>query len=86
MRYWTQVLSAGSITINETDGVTALTIQANSSSSCQISGNLSFKGLNSQSVILENGESWTTTSPTNTPIDGLTITWVSGTIDLLIQV
>lgn len=85
MRYWTQTLSAGSITINATDGVTALTIQANSSSSCQILGNLTFKGLSSNNVILENGESWTSTSAANSPIDGLTITWVSGTIDLLIE-
>jgi hypothetical protein len=85
MRYWTQVLSSGSITINAGDGVTALTIQANSNSACEILGNLSFKGLNSQDVILENGESWTTTSSANSPVDGLTITWVSGTIDVLIE-
>lgn len=84
-RLHTQVLSSGSVTIEYQDGVTSFTVQANASSSCTILGNLSFKGVPSAGVILENGESYTQQSPTNTPIDGITITWVSGTIDLLIS-
>jgi len=84
MRLWTYVLSSGSVTISQSDGVTALTVQANASSSCNIDGNLTFKGLNPSAVLLENGESWTITSQSNTPLDGVTITWLSGTIDLLI--
>jgi len=84
MRLFTKELNSGSITINQTDGVTAFTVQANSSSSCNITGNISFQGMSSGNLLLENGESFTQTSTPNSPIDGVTITWVSGTIDLLI--
>lgn len=84
-RLHTQVLSSGSITIEYPDGVTSFTVQANSNSACTITGNISYKGVTSMPVVLENGESFTKESPTNTPIDGVTITWVSGTVDLLIS-
>jgi hypothetical protein len=84
-RLFTKVLNSGSVKIDYPDGVTSFTIQANSSSACTITGNITFKGMTSGAVILENGESYTQQSATNTPIDGVTITWVSGTIDLLIS-
>lgn len=86
MRLFTYVLNSGSIQINNSDGVTAFTVQANSSSACNITGNISFKGLNSSSVTLESGESYTQTSNPNSPLDGITITWVSGTVDILISI
>jgi len=83
-RLHTQVLSSGSITIDYQDGVTSLTIQANANSACTITGNLPFKGVNSNPIILENGESYTQQTATNTPLDGITIEWVSGTVDITI--
>ena len=86
MRLFTNVLSSGTLKIEASDGVTAFTIQANSSSACTIEGNIPFKGVNSTPVTLESGESFTQTSPTNSPLDGITITWISGTIDILISI
>jgi uncharacterized membrane protein len=86
MRLFTYVLTTGSIEISNTDGVTAFTVQANSSSACTIEGNIPFKGLSSTAVTLENGESYTQTTTPNSTLDGITITWVSGTIDILISI
>lgn len=86
MRLFTNVLSSGSLKIEANDGVTAFTIQANSSSACTIEGNISFKGINSTPVTLESGESFTQTATPNSPLDGITITWISGTIDILISI
>lgn len=86
MRLFTYVLTSGSIDIDATDGVTAFTIQANTGSSCTIGGNISFKGISSSNVLLENGETFTQTTTPNSPLDGIRITWVSGTIDILISI
>lgn len=86
MRLFTNVLSSGSLAIEATDGVTKFTIQANVGSSCTIEGNISFKGINSTPITLESGESFTETAPPNSTLDGITITWVSGTIDILISI
>lgn len=86
MRLFTYTLSSGSLQINDTDGVLSLTIKANSSSACQILGNIIFKGLNSSTNLIENGNSVTLTTTANSPLDGITITWVSGTVDILISI
>lgn len=79
---YTSQLTSGSITINRTDGITQLSVQANASSSCTILGSDSFQGNPSTPIELFNGESWTWTVPTSSPIDGITITWVNGSIDI----
>lgn len=84
MRIFTYELSSGSLSIDFYDGVTQISIQANPSSSATIQGNFSFKGLNSNAIELSQGESITLQTPTNSPLDGVTITHVSGTIDILI--
>lgn len=84
MRLFTYELSSGSISFSSSDGVTQLSIQANPTSSCTILGNFQFQALPSNAITLSNGESLTLTAPTNSPLDGVTITWVSGTVDILI--
>lgn len=84
MRLFTYELNTGSISFASGDGVTQLSIQANDSSSCEILGNFPFQGMSSTAIVLSNGESVTITAPTNSPLDGVTITWVSGTVDILI--
>ena len=84
MRLFTYTLSSGSINIVDTDGVTQISVSANASSSATITGNFPFKGLTANAVTLEAGEAVTITTPTNSPLDGVTITQVSGTIDVLI--
>lgn len=84
MRLFTYELSSGSLSIASGDGVTQMSIQANPSSSCTIKGNFSFKGNTSTPIVLSNGESITVQTATNSPLDGVTIEWVSGTVDVLI--
>ncbi len=84
MRLFTYELSSGSLSISSIDGVTQISVQANPSSSGTIEGNFSFQGIPSNAITLEGGESFTIQTPTNSPLDGVTITHVSGTIDILI--
>jgi len=84
MRIFTYELSSGSLAIDFVDGVTQISIQANPSSSATIQGNFPFKGNNSTAIILSSGESITLQTPTNSPLDGVVITHVSGTVDILI--
>ena len=85
MRIFTYTLTSGSISINTNDGVTQLSIEANASSECTIEGNFPFQTFTSSPIVLEGGQSVTlmAMSPAS-PIDGVTITHVSGTIDILI--
>ena len=84
MRLFTYELTSGSLSIDFYDGVTQISIQANPSSSANIQGNFTFKGLPSNAIELSAGESITIQTPTNSPVDGFTITHVSGSIDILI--
>lgn len=84
MRVWTKSLSAGSIVIDASQQILQLSVQANAASGCTIQGNITFNGQTSDPITLENGESLTLTTSPNSPIDGLTITWVAGTVDVLI--
>ena len=77
-------MSSGSLTIDREDGVTQLSIQANDSSSCTLLGNIPFKQIIPTSVSLANGESFTVTTPSQQPLEGVTITHVSGTVDIVI--
>lgn len=82
MRVYTSTLTTGSITIQAGDNVNQLSVQANDSSSCQIQGDMSFRGNPSTPVTLANGETYNLATTPNSPIQGLTITWLSGTIDI----
>lgn len=84
MRFWTKVLTSGSITISNTDFAYQVSVQANDTSSCTVSGNNIFQGIEPDNITLANGESLTLSAPTNSPIDGITITWTGGTIDVII--
>lgn len=85
MKVYTRTLSSGTLTISANDGANMLSIQSNDSSSCQVLGGISFQGIASSSITISNGEGLTITSTSSvSPIDGVTITWLSGTIDVLI--
>lgn len=87
MRVFTYTLSStGSITINQTDGVMFLSVQSGASTgSCTILGNLPFKGLTPSTVSLSAGQGINLSSSTPvSPLDGITITWVAGTVDVLV--
>jgi hypothetical protein len=86
MRFFTYTLTSGSLSISTNDSAQFVSIQTDSTSgSCSVLGNFPFKGLNSTAVTLGAGQgvNLSTTSP-NSPLDGLTITWISGSVDILI--
>lgn len=86
MTFWTYSLTSGSINISSVDGAAFISLQADSTSgSCTIIGGTTFKGLPSNAVALTAGQGLNLSS-TNTsyPLDGITITWVSGTIDIVV--
>ena len=85
MKFHTRTLTAGSLTINAIDGAMSVSVQANDSSSATIAGNLTFQGVNSSAITIENGEALTITAPSPaSPLDGLTINWGGGTVDVII--
>lgn len=88
MRFYTTTLTSGSITINITDGAMFVSVQADpTSGSATVLGNLPFKGLSPSAVSLSSGQgiNISALSPAS-PLDGITITWVSGSVDVLIGV
>ena len=84
MRLFTYTLSSGSVTINASDGVTMLTVQSATNGSATITGNVGFQNLSFSSITIASGQSFTITTPTNSPLDGVTIAWVSGSADIVI--
>lgn len=85
MRFWTYTLTSGSIQINATDGAMFLSLQADAIGGCTVQGNIPFKGIPAAAVTVAtgNGMNISALSP-QSPIDGITITWVSGNVDVLI--
>lgn len=84
MRIYTKTLSSGTLSVATADGVTQISIQANNSSSATIIGNFPFQGVAATNITLNDGQSITLVTAPNSPLDGMTVTWVSGTIDILI--
>jgi len=84
MKLFTYTLTTGELTINREDGVTQLSIQSNDSSSCTILGNIPFKQITPNAVTLENGQNFTVTTPSQQPLEGVSIIHVSGTVDIVI--
>ena len=86
MRVFTYTLSSSStININQTDGVMFLSVQCSTTGSCTVLGNLPFKNLTPATVTLSAGQgiNLSALTPVST-LDGITITWLSGSVDILI--
>jgi hypothetical protein len=89
MRFFTYKLTSSTppiIQISQTDGVMFLSVQSGASTgSCTVLGNLPFKGLAPQTVDISasQGINLSAISPAS-PLDGITITWGSGVVDVLI--
>lgn len=84
MRLFTFTMSSGGMVISKDDGVTQITIQANASSSCSILGNIPFAGVSPNALTISDGQALTIEAPTQSPLDGVTITHISGSIDIVI--
>jgi hypothetical protein len=83
MQIYTTTLTTGTLVLNREDGGQVISILANGQ--CLITGNLPFKGVNPTSITLSTGDvfNYTASSPSS-PLDGITITWVSGSIDIIV--
>lgn len=86
MQFHTTVLSgAGNYSIDKADNALQVTIQAGANSSFMFRGNASFKGQSSINQTLTSGITLVSEN-TQSPLDGLLITWVSGTVNITIGV
>ena len=88
MNIHTRTLIAGeTLTINKSLGVYSLSYLVNSSSSGTILGDLDIGGVSSTPVIQSANQGATfTASSVISPIDGIVISCVSGTIDIILSV
>lgn len=85
MRFFTTTLTSGSFVINAEQGVSLVSIQPIDSSSCTILGGIPFNGLQPSPITLSNNNALTLNSASPvSPLDGITITWIAGTIDIII--
>lgn len=88
MQIHTRTLNAGdTLTITKSLGVYSLSYLVNDSSSGTIIGNLSINGVASTSVVqsANQGATFTATSPVS-PLEGITLNCVSGTMDVVLSV
>jgi hypothetical protein len=86
MRFWTYTLTSGSLDINILDGAMFLSVQNDIvSGESMVQGNIPFKGLLATPVTLLVGQgiNISALSPAS-PLDGITITWVAGNVDIII--
>ncbi len=85
MQIYTTTLTAGSLTLNKADGAMLVSLAIPDGASCTFIGNLPFKGLSPTAITLSGGQVFNLATPTPTsPLDGITITWLSGSIDIVI--
>tara|TARA_R110000868_G_scaffold6587_1_gene37174 strand:- start:245 stop:508 length:264 start_codon:yes stop_codon:yes gene_type:complete len=84
MNFFTSTLTSGSITIATANGVSQLTVAPRTGSSCEILGNMTFQGNQSTAIPIAEGETFVISAASpSSPIDGFTISWVSGGIDIM---
>lgn len=83
-----QITSAETIVLNPQDGVVSISVQAAPSGGVfNFLGTYKFQGLTPSNLVLSNGEGVTITSPsTSSPLSGIIVEWVSGTVHLVISV
>jgi len=83
-----QITSAQTIVLNPTDGVVSISVQAAPAGGVfNFLGTYKFQGLTPSNLVLSNGQGVTLTSPsTNSPLSGIIVEWVSGTVDVVISV
>lgn len=85
MQIYTTTLTSGTLVLNKIDGAISIHIMSQNSSESFFTGNIPFKGLSPIPVTLINGEifNFSASSPASA-LDGITITWVSGSIDIVV--
>lgn len=86
MTFFTYTLTSGSLVIDATDYAFFVSIQTDpTNGDCTVLGGTSFKGLSPNAVPLSLGQgiNFASSSPSSS-LSGITITWIAGTIDIII--
>jgi hypothetical protein len=86
MTFFTTTLTSGSLTINKEDGVSLISIVTDSTSgSCTVLGGGTFQGMSSTPTPLSMGQgaNFVSTNPQYS-LSQLTITWIAGSIEIII--
>lgn len=88
MQIHTRSLSSGqSLTITASLTVLQMSVMVNAASAGTVTGNLTVGGVASTSIPLDVGQGFSITTPIpNNPIDGITVSCTSGTIDIMLAV
>lgn len=85
MTFYTQTLSSGTFVLSAAEGASMISVQPQTSSTCTFLGSGTYNGANSSEITISNNNSLTisSSSPTS-PLNGITITWVAGNIDIIV--
>jgi hypothetical protein len=86
MTFFTYTLTSGSLELNSSDGASFISIQTDPANGvCNVLGGIPFKGMQPNAVPLSLGQglNFSASSPSS-PLNAITITWVAGTIDVII--
>jgi len=85
MTFFTKTLTEGTFVLSASEGASMISIQPQTSSSCTFIGSGTYNGASSSAITISNNNTLTisSSSPTS-PLNGITITWVSGTIDIIV--
>jgi hypothetical protein len=85
MKFFTTSLTSGTFLVEAAQGASLLSIQPQDSSSCTVLGGIPFNGLQPSAISISNNNALTLTSASpNSPLDGITVTWTAGTVDIIV--
>ena len=85
MKFFTTSLTSGTFLVDSSSGASLLSIQPQDSSSCDVLGGIAFNGIQPSAISISNNNALTLTSSSpSSPIDGITVTWTAGTIDIIV--
>lgn len=85
MQIYTTTLTSGVLTLQRTDGAQVISLQCKTGGEALFTGNLPFQGVTPTPITLTAGQvfNYSASSPSS-PLDGITITWVAGDIDIVV--
>jgi len=85
MKFFTTSLTSGTFVVAAAQGASLISVQPQSASSCTILGGIPYNGIQPSAITLSNNSALTLTSASAfSPLDGITITWIGGTVDILV--
>ena len=85
MQIYTTTLSSGSLVLSRADGGQVISIQCKTGGEALFTGSLPIKGEQPTPITLTAGQVFNySASSSSSPLDGITITWVAGDIDIVV--